>query len=307
MTSENRVKNLILTVLCVLNLVFIASVANAEEPPMLVNYGITGSWYEPATSGQGFVFDLAPSSNRLMAYWFTYPINGGAREWYIAVGDISGASAELTVYQTENGFFDQVSMVDTNVVGSAQLEFSSCANANWQYQIDTQGTSGEIPLQRIAADYFCEQFLPSASTTIVSHTNAWIDIRGTWLFEGCVNLEDSDSHGNEQFIFTDTTTTLSIDRYSLPDCKGTRTLQVLTFDSQRIDKTLAYLDGEEVIANRFVMTDAQSGQQIKQLIYVDDQGEEPLLTHGLRDSPSDGEGFPTGLPMLFFERVGSSQ
>ena len=270
---------------------------------MLINYGITGSWYEPATSGQGFVFDLVPSSNLLAAYWFTYPIEGGAREWYMAVGDISGDSAELIVYQTENGFFDQSSMVDTNAVGSAHLAFSSCADASWNYQLDTQGINGEIPLQRITADYFCEQFLATASTTVVSHSNVWVDIRGTWVFEGCVNLENSDSHGDESFVFTDTIVTLKIDRYSRPNCQGIKSQQVLTLANQRVDKTLAFLDGEEVIANRFIMTDAQSGQQIKQLFYVDDQAAELLLTHGSLDSPSDSEGFPTELPSLFFERV----
>jgi hypothetical protein len=284
-------------------LLIFPSIAKAQEPPILINYGMTGSWYEPATSGQGIVLDLVPSSNLIAAYWFTYPIEGGAREWYIATGDISGNSAELTVYQTDNGFFDQVSMVETNVVGSAFLEFSSCTEASWNYQIDSQNLSGEIPLQRISPDFLCEQLLATASTTVVSHTNAWVDIQGTWLFEGCVNLEDSDSHGDELFEFTNETVTLKIDRYNQPDCQGTRSQQVLTLGSQRVDKTLAFLDGEEVIANRFIMIDTQSGQTIKQLFYVDDRSAEPLLTHGLRDSQPDDQGFPTELPSLFFEQV----
>jgi hypothetical protein len=249
------------------------------------------------------VFEVTPSGNQLAAYWFTYPIEGGAREWYLAVGDISGDSAELTVYQTANGVFDQVSLVDTNVVGSAYVNFSSCTEASWNYQIDTLGINGEIPLQRIAPDDLCEQLLASANTTVVSNSNAWVDIRGEWLFEGCVNLENADSHGNELFVFTDTTVTLKIDRYSQRDCQGTYSQQVMTLDSQRIDKTLAYLDGDEVIANRIIMTDADSGQEIKQLIYVDDQAHKPALTHGLLESPADGEGYPTELPTLFFARI----
>jgi hypothetical protein len=307
MNISQRVTQAALTILCALNLVFIVSNASAEEPPMLVNYGVNGGWFEPATSGQGLVFELTPSSNQLAAYWFTYPVEVGVREWYLAVGDISGDSAEFTVYQTANGVFDQASMVETNAVGSAQVNFSSCTEASWVYQIDTLGISGEISLQRIAPDDLCQQFLTSANTTVVSNSNAWVDIRGEWLFEGCVNLENSDSHGNELFIFTDTTVSLKIDRYSQPNCQGSYSQQVMTLDSQRVDKTLAYLDGDEVVANRFIMTDVESGQEIKQLFYVDDQATKLQLTHGLLDSPADNEGFPTELPLLFFEPVETNQ
>ena len=306
MKTENRVFGYLVAVLCALSLASITRVAVAQEPPMLVNFGINGSWFEPATSGQGLVFDLVPSSNLLAAYWFTYPLDGGEREWYLAVGDISGDSVELTVYQTANGVFDQVSQVETNAVGSATLHFSSCSEASWNYTIETGGISGEIPLQRLAPEYFCEDFLAMANTQVVSHSNAWVDISGEWLFEGCVNLENSDSHGNEQFIFTDTTVSLSIDRYSQPDCQGAVTQQVLNLDLQRIDKTMALLNGNEVIANRFVMADATSGEEIRQLIYVDDRNSGQLLTHGILESTTDSEGFPTGLPELFFERVANN-
>ena len=66
-----------------LNLVSISGIAGAEEPPMLINFGVSGSWYEPTTSGQGFVFDVAPSNNLIAAYWFTFPVEGGEREWYL--------------------------------------------------------------------------------------------------------------------------------------------------------------------------------------------------------------------------------
>jgi len=302
----NIAKKLIPTTLlglCSLGLVCLSTNAAAEEPPMLINYGLSGSWYEPATSGQGFVIDILPLNNLLAAYWFTYPVEGGARDWYLATGDISGDSVELTIYQTESGVFDEASMVETNAVGSASLEFSSCEAASWTYQIDTLGLSGEVPLQRIAPDQMCEQFLATANTDIVSHTNAWVDIRGDWMFEGCVNLENSESHGNELFTFTETTLILKIDRYSNPDCTGTFSLQTLTLDMQRVDKTLALLDGEDVIANRFIMTDVDSGQEVRQLFYVDDRGDELLLTHGVLDGSTDSEGFPTEIHSLFSKQA----
>ncbi|NOR18993.1 MAG: hypothetical protein GQ538_02760 [Xanthomonadales bacterium] len=303
MTISKRVKNATLIGLCSLNLVSVSSIAAAEEPLMLINYGVSGSWYEPATSGQGFVIDILPLNNLLAAYWFTYPVEGGARDWYLATGDINGDSVELTIYQTENGVFDEASMVETNAVGNASLEFSSCEAASWTYQIDTLGLSGEIPLQRIAPDQMCEQFLATANANVVSHTNAWVDIRGDWLFEGCVNLENSDSHGNELFTFTETTVILKIDRYSNPDCTGTFSLQTMTLDMQRVDKTLALLDGEDVIANRYILTDVDSGQETRLTFYVDDRGDELLLTHGVLDESTDSEGFPIELHPPAFKRA----
>ena len=283
------------------------SIAAMDDALMLINYGVSGSWFEPTTAGQGFVIDILPANNLVAAYWFTYPVEGGERNWYLATGDINGDSAELTIYQTENGVFDETSVVETNVVGNASLVFSSCEAATWAYQIDTLDLSGEIPLQRVAPDQMCEQFMATANTDVVSHSNAWVDIRGDWLFEGCVNLEDSDSHGNELFSFTDTTATLTIDRYSDPDCMGSFSQQVMTLDMQRVDKTLALLEGDEVIANRFILTDLDSGQEVRQLFYLDDRGGEQLITHGLRDSPADADGYPTELPALFFAQVIGTQ
>ncbi len=303
MNISKKVIHTALIGLCSLNLITVSSMATADEPPMLINYGVSGSWFEPATSGQGFVIDILPLNNLLAAYWFTFPVEGGAREWYLATGDINGDSVELTIYQAENGVFDEASMVETNVVGSASLEFSSCEAASWTYQIDTLGLSGEVPLKRIAPDQMCERFLATANTDIVSHSNAWVDIRGDWLFEGCVNLEDSDSHGNELFTFTETTGILKIDHYSNPDCTGTLSLQTLTLDMQRVDKTLALLDGEDVIANRFIMTDVDSGQEVRQLFYVDDRGDELLLTHGVLDGSTDSEGFPAEIHPPSFKQA----
>jgi hypothetical protein len=307
MNINNKMIQTALIVLGALNLVSLSSIAAAEEAHMLINYGVSGSWYEPATSGQGFVLDVTPSSNLMAAYWFTYPVEGGAREWYLAVGDIDGSSAELTIYQTDNGLLDEPSLVGTTAVGSATLSFSSCDSASWSYQIDTLGLSGEVPLQRIAPDAYCERFLTTANTDVVSNSNAWVDIRGDWLFEGCVNLQDSDSHGNELFSFTETTVTLKIDRYSNADCQGTFSQQILTLDMQRFDKTLALLEDVEVIANRFILTDVDSGEEIRQLFYLDDSGDKLLLTHGLLGLSTDSEGFPTELPPLFFEQLDGAQ
>lgn len=283
-------------------MLLLSSWAAAAEAPMLVNFGSGGGWYEPASSGQGLVFDIIPDSNQLVAYWFTYPENGGAREWFVAQGDISGNRAELVIYQTANGFFDEPSKIELTAVGSASLEYASCQDANWQYSFDSTGLSGEIDLERLGPSEFCEQLLTAANLDAVSHNNSWVNIEGAWIFEGCVQLGASSSHGQELLFFTETMMTLEIDNYQTPDCQGPVSVQSMDLLLQRVDKTMATLDGEEVIANRYLLTDAGSGQQIRQLWYVDDRGDTLQITHGVLDSPADQDGYPTQVQTSFFER-----
>ena len=37
--------------------------ATAQEQPMVISYGVGGGWFEPATNGQGIVFDVVPATN----------------------------------------------------------------------------------------------------------------------------------------------------------------------------------------------------------------------------------------------------
>jgi hypothetical protein len=285
---------------CAWALSLVAVSTCADETPMLINFGTGGGWYEPATSGQGFSFDVAPESNQLVAYWFAYPEEGGAREWYTAQGDISGDSANLVIYQTGNGVFDQPSEIEINAVGTAFVEFHSCQSATLDYVFDSTGTSGQIDLQRLGTTRFCELFLAGASLEAVSHSNEWFNLGGEWFFEGCVLLPDGRSHGNEWVEFTETSMILEIEDYETPDCTGPMSLRTIDMHLQRVDKTMALLNGEEVIANHYVLTDPASGMEIRQLWYVDDRGEIPVITHGVLESPADADGFPTELHDLFF-------
>jgi len=112
----------------------------AQEQPMVITYGVGGGWFEPATNGQGFVFDVIPATNQMVAYWFTYPQDGEGREWFIAQGDISGARADLVIFQTSGGIFDLPSEVTLDEWGASVLEFSSCTTATWTYE----SSAGEV-------------------------------------------------------------------------------------------------------------------------------------------------------------------
>ena len=84
-------------------LALVAAQASAEAPPMLINLGAGGGWYEPATNGQGFALDVVPESNQLVAYWFTYPETAGGREWYVALYDIGDLTREPAYFPAPIG------------------------------------------------------------------------------------------------------------------------------------------------------------------------------------------------------------
>jgi len=136
-----------------------------------INYGLAGSWYNPNTDGQGFVFDFAVSTVRFdaLVYWFTYDdiaaddqtelMGFGTKQsrWFTAIGPVQGNTVVMPIYRTAHGVFDDSAAVTSDVVGSMELEFFSCFEALLTYDFTVpENKSGSIPLQRIAPDIMCE-------------------------------------------------------------------------------------------------------------------------------------------------------
>jgi plastocyanin len=122
-----------------------------------INQGIAGTWFEPATAGQGFLVDVEPVSKFLFVAWFTYDVPAagtasklGAPEqrWFTAQGNYTGGAATLQVFQSSGGAFDVPRTTSTTQVGTLQLRFDSCTAGSAQYAIPGAGLSGEIALQR---------------------------------------------------------------------------------------------------------------------------------------------------------------
>lgn len=126
------------------------------------NVGMSGAWYEPATSGQGLFLDVIPSTQRLAAAWFTFAAdaNDGQR-WYSLLGEYQGATASLDIFESVGGVFDASDTVTTRPVGMATLAFSDCRNALFDYQFDN-GSSGQIELQQLIATELCESLQNAA-------------------------------------------------------------------------------------------------------------------------------------------------
>ncbi len=155
-------------------------------PPVALDlnqHGLTGSWYEPATSGQGVEVEVFPNlsgNGAVQVSWFTYDptVVGGAerQRWYTAGGSVAAgaASAALTIYQNVGGSFNAPPITTAHAVGSATLSFTACNQGQLDYAFsDGTGRSGSIPLTRLTQSVTC-------STTSARSVNADFAYSGNW-------------------------------------------------------------------------------------------------------------------------------
>ena len=152
--------------------------------PDLNQHGLTGSWYEPATSGQGVELEVypdltAPGTGLAFMSWFTFDsVVGGAdrQRWYTADGPVvtGQSNATLTIYRNSGGNFNAPPITESQVVGTATLGFDSCTTGTLSYTFtDGTGRTGSIPLSRLTQSMTC-------SITGARPTNADFAFSGNW-------------------------------------------------------------------------------------------------------------------------------
>jgi hypothetical protein len=148
-------------------------------------HGFTGSWYEPATSGQGIEVEVYPSTvtaaGSMFVSWFTYDtVAGGAdhERWYTALGSMVFGQpiVPLTIYQNTGGNFDAPPTTNSQLVGTGTLYFDTCTSGSFSYAFsDGTGRIGTIPLTRLTQNVTC------ATTTAGYPTNADFALSGNWF------------------------------------------------------------------------------------------------------------------------------
>jgi sugar lactone lactonase YvrE len=128
-----------------------------------INAGLTDAWFDPATSGQGFLITVFPESGQVFLAWFTFDterppedtpaiLGEPGHRWLTAQGPFDGDTANLTIFVTEGGVFDAAEPAATTDPvgdGSLTLKFADCTSGAVMYEIDSLGLAGEIAVQRI--------------------------------------------------------------------------------------------------------------------------------------------------------------
>ncbi len=124
---------------------------------------LSGSWYEPAQSGQGFMFTFQPG-RELFGAWFTYDPAGleddyRQQQWFTLQSDPAaspGTSVVATIYQTLGGSIDRAPTANTRRVGQITLTVQACDRIAADYHFDASdlagryaGRSGTLALQKL--------------------------------------------------------------------------------------------------------------------------------------------------------------
>jgi len=113
--------------------------------------GYTGTWYDPAQSGQGIFIEVLPG-NLLLAYWFTFSPEG-QQAWFGGVGTIVGNTATISATRTTGArFIPEFRPADAIRAdwGELRLSFSDCQNGRVDYSSIAGFGSGSMSLKRLS-------------------------------------------------------------------------------------------------------------------------------------------------------------
>lgn len=137
----------------------------APPAPFRITHAMAGSWYEPATDGQGFFMDVFDNVNFMFLAWFTFDLerpDPGAQamigepghRWLTAQGPFSGDTAEMDIYWTSGMIFDSANPPKENPDqdGTMTVEFFDCSTGQVTYDLGTANVQGQVPIQRVIND-----------------------------------------------------------------------------------------------------------------------------------------------------------
>lgn len=146
-------------------------------------HGITGSWANPQTNGQGLLMEVYPDFygsglGLLFGGWFTYDTTAaGGQRWYTIQGQVasSAASAAIPIYQSTGGRFDSSQAATLTEVGQGVLSFRDCSHGSFTYTFnDGSARQGSIPLTRLLPNVTCA---PGGDNGTAAKSYLWA---GTW-------------------------------------------------------------------------------------------------------------------------------
>ena len=165
----------------------------------LLQRGLTGAWYDPRTSGQGFMVVVipdisSPEKGIVQGSWLTYDnVVGGAehQRWYTLSGPVvSGQTVvSMTIYQNTGGNFNAPPRTTGLPVGTATLSFDSCTSGQLVYNFtDGSGRASTIPLTRMMQNVTC-------SVTSDPLTNFYLALSGILYNGGSTHPPSTEGQG----------------------------------------------------------------------------------------------------------------
>lgn len=138
----------------------------AADTTFTINSGLNDAWFNFDTNGQGFLITVFPDIKEMFLAWFTYDterppedvtanLGEPGHRWLTAQGPYDGDTANLTIFVTKGGVFDEVEPVATTDLdgdGTLTVEFADCTEGLVNYVITSLDISGTIPIRRLSED-----------------------------------------------------------------------------------------------------------------------------------------------------------
>jgi len=140
-----------------------SGLAVADLSGLVENDGWDGAWYDTETAGQGFLIDVHPNPDAddfIFIAWFTYgDTNASGQRWLTAQGALNGPQADIAVYETTGGSFDDPTTVISEQIGTMRIQFNNCNSASLSYELTNESLSGNIDIVRVipGTEAFCEE------------------------------------------------------------------------------------------------------------------------------------------------------
>jgi len=153
----------------------------------LNQHGMTGSWFQMATAGQGVEVEVypdlvAPGTGFMQAAWFTYdykaPGGPASQRWYSFSGNVQSGqpSAALTLYENTGGNFNTPPVTRAKPVGSVVVSAADCDHLTMLYTFtDGSGRSGIVPMMRLLRNVTCAASGPETPNADFGYSGNWFE------------------------------------------------------------------------------------------------------------------------------------
>ena len=120
--------------------------------PGTITPAFTGSWFDPAQSGQGLFIAILPDS-QFLAAWFTFNPAGTEQAWFVGVGKRFGSVAVVSdvVQPTGGRWIPRFSpdRVVNNPWGSLMFTFTDCNHGKVDFNSTAGYGTGSMNLTRL--------------------------------------------------------------------------------------------------------------------------------------------------------------
>lgn len=155
---------------------FVYSNVMRALPSFEINPGVSGSWFNLETAGQGWLLDVIKKDVGLDLFvaWFTYDVNppdvdendgfaSRQHRWFTAFGSVAGDTAVLDISLNSGGVFNDPRGTTTESVGTMTIQFSNCTNAQLAFDFDdSDDHDGMVEVTRLSPDVFCQAIVDAA-------------------------------------------------------------------------------------------------------------------------------------------------